>query len=184
MKKYVLGDESGRKGVSAEKNKEYLEKLSQMIQCNTVWTRNGENRSEFDKFYAVLENIFPNVSKKAQKLVFGDGCFFYVIEGKNAKKNVLLMSHHDVVDGGEDWETDPFCATEKDGYLFGRGTIDTKTPLFAELQAVEELLALYGRKLCSHSPKHKSLGQAFSKACGIQRRRLWSLSAESETPVL
>lgn len=140
MKKHILGDESGRKGVSAEKNKEYLEKLSQMIECKTVWTRDGENRSEFDKFYAVLENIFPNVSKKAQKLVFGDGCFFYVIAGKNAKKNVLLMSHHDVVDGGEDWETDPFCATEKDGYLFGRGTIDTKTPLFAELQAVEELL--------------------------------------------
>ena len=53
----------------------------------------------------------------------------------------MLMSHHDVVDGGEGWETDPFTATEKDGYLFGRGTIDTKTPLFAELMALEELLS-------------------------------------------
>jgi carboxypeptidase PM20D1 len=51
------------------------------------------------------------------------------------------MSHHDVVDGGDGWNTDPFRATEQDGWLFGRGTIDTKTPLFAELQAPEELLA-------------------------------------------
>ena len=51
------------------------------------------------------------------------------------------MSHHDVVEGSEDWHTDPFMAVEKDGFLYGRGTIDTKTPLFAQLQAAEELLA-------------------------------------------
>lgn len=129
-----------RKSVSAEKNGEYVNKLSQMINCKTVWTKDGENRAEFDKFYSLLENLFPNLTQKAKKLTFGGGCFFYVIEGENAKKNVLIMSHHDVVDGGEGWNTDPFCATEKDGFLFGRGTIDTKTPLFAELQAAEELL--------------------------------------------
>lgn len=129
-----------RKGVSAEKNGEYVNKLSQMINCKTVWTKDGENRAEFDKFYSLLESLFPNLTQKAKKLTFGGGCFFYVIEGKKAKKNVLIMSHHDVVDGGEGWNTDPFCATEKDGFLFGRGTIDTKTPLFAELQAAEELL--------------------------------------------
>ena len=53
----------------------------------------------------------------------------------------MLMSHHDVVEGGEGWESDPFDATEKDGRLFGRGTIDTKTSIFAELAAAEELLA-------------------------------------------
>ena len=53
----------------------------------------------------------------------------------------MLMSHHDVVDGGEGWHTEPFSPVQKDGYLYGRGTIDTKTPLFAELQAAEELLS-------------------------------------------
>ncbi|MCQ2434961.1 MAG: hypothetical protein MJ062_06965, partial [Oscillospiraceae bacterium] len=33
-----------------------------------------------------------------------------------------------------------------------------------------------------HAKRIKSFGQAFSKACGVQRRRLWSLSADSETP--
>jgi carboxypeptidase PM20D1 len=112
-----------------------------MVNCKTVWMHEGANQQEFEKFYSVIEELFPNVSQKAKKLTFGGGCFFYVIEGKNAEKNILLMSHHDVVEGGDGWESDPFCATEKDGYLYGRGTIDTKTPLFAELQAAEELLA-------------------------------------------
>ena len=141
MKKRALKAESERKGVSLEKNREYAAKLSQMINCKTVWTSNDENKDEFDRFYSVVENLFPNVASKAKKLVFGGGCFFYVIEGSQATRNILLMSHHDVVDGGEGWETDPFSATERDGYLYGRGTIDTKTPLFAELMAAEELLS-------------------------------------------
>ena len=141
MKKYDLKPATERCGVSAEKACEYTQKLSRMINCKTVWTHEDTNKAEFEKFYATLEELFPNITKKAKKLIFGGGCFFYVVEGKNAKKNILLMSHHDVVDGGDGWESDPFCATEKDGYLYGRGTIDTKTPLFAELQACEELLA-------------------------------------------
>ena len=140
MKKAILKSETERKNVSAEKIRDYVERLSKMINCKTVWTRNGENQAEFDRFYATIEELFPSIASKAKRLTFGGGCFFYVIEGKNAKKNMLIMSHHDVVEGDNNWKTDPFCATEKDGYLFGRGTIDTKTPLFAELQAAEELL--------------------------------------------
>ena len=141
MKKRELKSESERRGVAPEKNNEYASKLSKMINCKTVWTREGENAAEFEKFYKVVEELFPNVAARAKRLTFGGGCFFYVIEGKNAERNILLMSHHDVVDGGEGWESDPFTATERDGYLYGRGTIDTKTPLFAELMAAEELLA-------------------------------------------
>lgn len=141
MKKVNLKPEKERRGASAEQNAEYVAKLSKMINCKTVWTKNDENKAEFEKLYATLDELFPNLTKRAKKLVFGGGCFVYVIEGKNAKKNIMLMSHHDVVEGGNGWETEPFVATQKDGYLFGRGTIDTKTPLFAELQACEELLS-------------------------------------------
>ncbi len=141
MKKEMLNTEAPRRGVSDQKNREYAQKLSRMIECKTVWTRDGSNECEFEKFYAVLEALFPNIAAKAEKLSFGGGCFVYVVRGKNAKKNIMLMSHHDVVDGGDDWQSEPFKAAEKDGWLYGRGTIDTKTPLFAELQACEELLA-------------------------------------------
>ena len=134
-------DQTKRKGVDTQQSAEYVEKLSRMIACKTVWTHEEKYEAEFQRFYNVIDELFPNLAAKAKKLTFGGGCFVYVIEGKNAGKNVMLMSHHDVVDGGEDWDTDPFVPVQKDGYLYGRGTIDTKTPLFAELQAVEELLA-------------------------------------------
>ena len=141
MRKRVLLDATQRKGVGNETNRVYVEMLSKMVNCKTVWTRDGANQAEFDRFYATVDELFPNIKTRAKKLVFGGGCFVYVIEGKNATKNIMLMSHHDVVEAGEGWESDAFCACEKDGYLYGRGTIDTKTPLFAELQAAEELLA-------------------------------------------
>ncbi len=140
MKKQILKEESQRANVSEQKNAEYVQKLSSMINCKTVFTREGENRAEFEKLYSTIEELFPLLNARAKKLTFGSGCFVYVIEGKDAKKNIMLMSHHDVVDGDDEWASDPFVACEKDGYLFGRGTIDTKTPLFAELQAAEELL--------------------------------------------
>ncbi len=140
MKKRVLEPEENRKNVSEKVLENYADTLSQMINCKTVFTHNNENRAEFDQFYKILEKRFPVLTERAERLIFGSGCFIYIIRGNNAKKNIMLMSHHDVVDGGEDWDTEPFCATIKDGSMYGRGTIDTKTPLFAELQACEELL--------------------------------------------
>ena len=106
-----------RKNVSAEKIGEYKNILSEMINCKTVFTENGENKEEFEKFYSVIEKNFPNIAEKTEKLVVGSGCFFYVIKGENAAKNILLMSHHDVVDSCEGWETDAFSATEKENIL-------------------------------------------------------------------
>lgn len=141
MSKQTLLPESSRKNASPKQNAQYAAALKRMIDCKTVWTKDGANTEEYQNFYRIVAESFPFLHSKAKQLVFGDGCFFYIINGKNANKNILLMSHHDVVDGGEGWDTDPFCALEKDGALWGRGTVDTKTPLFAELQAAEELLA-------------------------------------------
>lgn len=141
MKKTLLKPQSARKGVSPEQNDVYVEKLSHMIGCKTVWTHDNKYQAEYDRFYTFIDTLFPTLAAKATKLVFGGGCFVYIIEGKHAKKNIMLMSHHDVVDGNEDWSTAPFEPVIKGDYLYGRGTIDTKTPLFAQLQAAEELLA-------------------------------------------
>ena len=92
MKRILLKDESERLGVSEEKCEEYVEKLSRMIGCKTVWTSDAKYADEFAKFNTVLGENFPNLTKRAEKLVFGDGCFVYVIRGKNAKKNIMLMS--------------------------------------------------------------------------------------------
>lgn len=114
--------------------------LKEMIDCRTVYTEDHQNQAEFDRFYQVLHTHFPLLNKQAQHLVFGSGCFFYHLQGSHPKKTILYMSHHDVVKETEGWDTPAFEATIKDGALYGRGTIDTKTTLFAEMQATEELL--------------------------------------------
>ncbi|MEP6590305.1 MAG: M20/M25/M40 family metallo-hydrolase [Gemmatimonadota bacterium] len=51
------------------------------------------------------------------------------IRGSGTAKPVLFLSHLDVVDAlREDWSLDPFTLTEKDGWLYGRGTADDKGP--------------------------------------------------------
>src|SRR6185436_21155738 len=47
--------------------------------------------------------------------------------GTGAKRPMILMAHLDVVEARrEDWSFDPFVLTEKDGYFYGRGTLDVK----------------------------------------------------------
>ena len=47
--------------------------------------------------------------------------------GAGRLKPILLLAHTDVVEARrEDWTTDPFVFTEKDGWFYGRGTADDK----------------------------------------------------------
>jgi acetylornithine deacetylase/succinyl-diaminopimelate desuccinylase-like protein len=47
--------------------------------------------------------------------------------GSGVRKPILLLAHIDVVEAKrEDWTTDPFEMVEKDGYFYGRGTVDDK----------------------------------------------------------
>jgi len=50
------------------------------------------------------------------------------LHGTGGHQPVLLIGHLDVVEARrEDWSTDPFQLTEKDGYFYGRGTLDMKS---------------------------------------------------------
>ncbi len=49
------------------------------------------------------------------------------LHGSGKNKPVLLLGHLDVVEAKrEDWTTNPFELVEKDGYFYGRGTVDMK----------------------------------------------------------
>ena len=54
-----------------------------------------------------------------------------------SKQPVLIMGHMDVVGrGARQWSVDPFAAEIKDGYLYGRGAIDDKGMLAANLETM------------------------------------------------
>ncbi len=62
--------------------------------------------------------------------------------GKAKAKPIMLMGHMDVVEAKrEDSTTDPFMLTEKDGYYYGRGTIDMKDGIVGITQALIDLKA-------------------------------------------
>jgi acetylornithine deacetylase/succinyl-diaminopimelate desuccinylase-like protein len=60
-----------------------------------------------------------------------------VIAGQKREKALILLNHMDVVPVEPDkWDLDPFGGIIKDGYLYGRGTIDMKGKGVAELMAM------------------------------------------------
>ena len=118
----------------------YAKRLQKMIQCRTVSVRDSYDDAEFAKLREVMEELFPLVHKHAEKMTFSDDCWMYCIPGADNSRNIMLMSHHDVVAVEGEWKYEGFSGEIAEGKIWGRGTVDTKTPLFAEFSALEELL--------------------------------------------
>lgn len=58
----------------------------------------------------------------------------------SGKKPVLFLGHMDVVDARRDeWKSDPWVLTERDGALYGRGTVDNKYGILTIAQAFMRL---------------------------------------------
>lgn len=57
----------------------------------------------------------------------GDGNLVARYRGTGSRRPILLMAHLDVVEARpSDWTLPPFQLTERDGYLYGRGSSDNK----------------------------------------------------------
>jgi succinyl-diaminopimelate desuccinylase len=62
-------------------------------------------------------------------------------EGRGAGDTVHFNSHHDVVEVGSGWTTEPFGGELRDGRIYGRGTCDMKGGLAASIIAAEAFIA-------------------------------------------
>jgi acetylornithine deacetylase/succinyl-diaminopimelate desuccinylase-like protein len=59
------------------------------------------------------------------------------LKGNGSKRPLLIMGHTDVVGVQRDkWTVDPFSAIRKDGYIYGRGSIDDKDKVTACLMVM------------------------------------------------
>ncbi len=52
--------------------------------------------------------------------------------------HLSFAGHIDVVPAGENWNSDPFEATFKDGYIYGRGSQDMKSGVASFIEAIKE----------------------------------------------
>ena len=118
----------------------YGRTFSRMLSCATISVKDSYDDTEFAKLRAVAEEDFPLLHKKAEHRLLSDDCWLYKIPGKDPSRNILLMSHHDVVAADTDWTMPAFDGIIKDGKVYGRGAADTKGSLCAILFAMEEML--------------------------------------------
>ena len=73
----------------------------------------------------------------------GSKANLYATIGPMVPGGVVLSGHTDVVPvDDQDWHTDPFCITERDGRLYGRGTCDMKAFIAIALALVPDMQQL------------------------------------------
>ena len=126
---------------TSERAVQYGKGLAKMVQKETISSRYEADRTKFLEFHEILEEMFPHIHATCEKHVF-NGSLLFKWSGKGKSEPILLMSHHDVVEAGGTWEHGPFSGDiDKDGNVWGRGTVDTKASLFCLLTAAEEMIA-------------------------------------------
>lgn len=157
-----------------ERELPYAEKLSKMVQYETVSVPGELRRETFLGFHKVLAELFPLVHETMEKVEL-DGSLMFKWTGRNHDKPVILMGHQDVVPAEGKWIHEPFSGDIEDGKVWGRGAADTKCSVMAFFQAAEELLAegyepMQDIYLCSSSTEEVSGNGAPKTVDELERR--------------
>jgi acetylornithine deacetylase/succinyl-diaminopimelate desuccinylase-like protein len=116
----------------AKAQDEGIKFLGELVKIDTSNPPGNEVRAaEYIKGVLAAEGIPAQIYESAP----GRGNIVARLKGSGKKKPLLLMGHLDVVGVERDkWTLDPFGATIKDGYLYGRGSIDDKSMDAANLE--------------------------------------------------
>ncbi|HSU21409.1 MAG TPA: M20 family peptidase [Variovorax sp.] len=122
-------------------------RLGAAVRLPTVSAADGGARDEaaFDRLHELLATSFPRVHATLTREVVGRKALLYTWTGSDASaRPVALMAHQDVVPvapgTASAWTVPPFGGEVRDGFVWGRGTLDDKGNLLAQLEAVESLL--------------------------------------------
>jgi acetylornithine deacetylase/succinyl-diaminopimelate desuccinylase-like protein len=101
--------------------------LQELIETDTTHSRGSTTVAAERMAARLIAAGFP----KDDVLVVGGaerkGNLVARYRGRGTGRPVLFLAHLDVVEARrEDWSIDPFVLTERDGFFYGRGTLDVK----------------------------------------------------------
>jgi carboxypeptidase PM20D1 len=121
----------------------YVKNLSDAIKIKTISFDDPKqlDSSSFQSMITFLKSRYPLCDSLLEKTIINNYSVLYKWQGKNETlKPLLLLAHTDVVPVEGTWEQDPFSGTIKDGYIWGRGSLDDKVGVLGILEATEKLL--------------------------------------------
>jgi acetylornithine deacetylase/succinyl-diaminopimelate desuccinylase-like protein len=122
--------------------------LAELVAVPSIST-DGNHQQEIDKVAAITcEQMRQAGLQNVEILRCGDSNPFAYGEwlGAPGEQTVFLYAHNDVqpINFAEQWESDPWKLTARDGRLFGRGAADDKGAITAQLGAVAAYLKTRG----------------------------------------
>jgi len=101
--------------------------LKELIETNTTHSTGSTTVAAERMAARLVEAGFPKADVQVVGGADKKGNLVARYRGRGTRKPILYLAHLDVVEARrEDWSLDPFVLTEKDGYLYGRGTLDVK----------------------------------------------------------
>lgn len=135
-------------GWLADNHHHIVRNLADLVAIPSIST-DGEHQAEIARTAALtceqmqqagLNNVAVIDLPDANPYAYGEWL------GAPGKPTVFLYAHHDVqpVNFVEDWKSDPWTLTARDGRLFGRGSVDDKAAIAAQLGAIAACLKTHG----------------------------------------
>ncbi|QRN95240.1 M20 family peptidase [Archangium violaceum] len=123
------------------------EHLAGVLRYRTISLSEGPPAAEaFQGLHRYLAETFPLVHQHLAREVVADHSLLYTWKGSDSSlPPLVLLAHQDVVPVEPStegrWTHPPFEGRVADGFVWGRGAMDDKSRLVAQLEAVEALLA-------------------------------------------
>jgi succinyl-diaminopimelate desuccinylase len=114
---------------------ETLELLDRLIRCRSVTPDDAGCQD-------ILRQHLDSLGFRCEAMPFADVSNLWARRGDQAPL-LCFAGHTDVVPPGplEQWSSDPFVATRRDGRIYGRGAADMKGSLAAMITALRRFLA-------------------------------------------
>ena len=140
---FVDNTDYNKQGEEIELEKDdIVNKLGELIKIPTI-SYEDETLIDYTVYHQYIDKVkelYPNVCKSCEYELTKDLVLKFKLKGKSSDKPTVLMAHYDVVPVTEGWELNPFLGKVVDGYLYGRGTLDTKNTMACALSALEKAL--------------------------------------------
>jgi acetylornithine deacetylase/succinyl-diaminopimelate desuccinylase-like protein len=131
-----------------ENHPRFLSELKDLLRIPSISTL-PENKADCRRAAEFLLAELTRIGFEHARLLETEGNPLVYADWLHAdgKPTALFYGHYDVqpTDPEDEWLSPPFEPTERDGNLYGRGTCDDKGQVWAQIKALESLMAANGK---------------------------------------